>query len=263
MKIRQLLTLVFIVIVGILPAYSQNNTGGLLERRRDKKSLLAGITSTNTNTKVRSAINLWANYADSKKAVLDVMQKDKDPEVRRRIAQVLARKHKAPQAISILRTSLRKANITTQRGASAFLMTAISLHSATGEQVGIKNGLQILSAPTTWFQDVQGEPYPYARKDAARFLAASYLARVNDPGSKKDLGEALRIYATHIVRKLKGASGQERKFWEMRLPAVLNIAIRSGNPDVALEFAGKVELFKNKYEREQLERVLKKAKAIK
>jgi hypothetical protein len=241
-------------------AHGEQSIEKTFEFKRDKKSLFEGLSSSNTNTKVRSAVYLWANQADGRKAAEDVMEKDADPEVRRRIAQVLASKHKHPRAIIILRDSMRAAHIDTQSGASAFLMSAISLHNATGEKAGTPGALHILASSATGYSDVQGDAFAYAKKDSVRVLAASYLTDNVDSGSRKELRAAIKSYASDIVHGIEASSGQERKYWEMRLPTVLDIAIRGGFPDLVDEFASKAGLLENSYERERLDRVIRKAK---
>jgi hypothetical protein len=230
------------------------------EFKQDKKSLYEGLLSENANTRVRSAIFLWTNFPDGKEAAERVMEQDKDPNVRRRIAQVLASKHKNQRAIKVLRETMIALDIRTQSGAMSYLISAESLYSATHEVIGIDQALQILGASQDWFSEVNGSTWAYAQKDAARVMAASYLSMFASGGDKSKFQEKLRAYAADVERNINSSEGTERRYWEGRLPTTLDIALRSGMQSFVLSFDGKQESFKNKYEKRRMLRVIGRAK---
>lgn len=239
---------------------SDDRVEQLFEFRRDQKSLLEGLKSSNSNRRVRSAIYLWNNYPGHKKQVEKLMEEDASIEVRRRIAQVLAVKHRLAKAVGVLKKTLKEVDITTHAGASGFLMGINSLYSASGEVMGLTEAQAILAAPATWFADVAKSSYSFSQRDALRVMAASFLVDHQDKVDKVALQEALRAYVADVERAISRTTGTERKYWEMRLPTVLDIARRIGMPELALGFEGRESLLENEYERMRLKRVIERSK---
>jgi hypothetical protein len=229
------------------------------EQKPSEATLKEQIRGGDMNTKARAAEILWEEFPGSKKAVEDAMENEKNPEARRRIAQVIAAKHKHPRAIAILRESMRQPDFNTHAGALAFLLSAMAIKQATGELSGTKEIIGFVASPAK-FSELEGSSFPYAKRDGLRVMAASFLIDHLGPSDRDSLHEALTAYSQDLENNIKSSSGRERRYWEGRLTTTMEMALRANMPDLPLRFENKKDLLKEKYERERLERALKRAR---
>ena len=258
----ELATIVLLACAGRF-GYCEKTISGMLREagdfNKDKPSLIKNIASQNPDIRVRSALFLWKNYPDSKDAAAAVMEKDQNPDVRRRIAQVLAIQDKEPKAIVVLEGLLKRYDVSSAAGASNFLNAASALQEATGKPYGTKEAFAILKAPSTWFEDAKASKHPDLMRDGIKTNAVSLLSENKEMRQNSELRESLRDYCVDVEKQIDTAEGKNRAHWEGRLAGLLDIALRVQLPDLAREFAPAAEKIKGKYNRQQFDRVMKPA----
>lgn len=261
MKIKTLLRLLLAIAS---TAFAQDTLAqkGSPSKQVDKAQLREQLTTGDMTKKARAADALWEKSPEDRKTVEAAMESEKDPETRRRIAQVLAAKHRHPRAISLLRQSLRDSDTKTQTGAFAFMMSAMALKQSTNETLGVDEALNLVKKPGK-FSDVPDGPLAYAKRDGVRTMAASYLIQNLGPGDRERLRDAMAAYIADTEGNIKSSTGQERKHWEARLATLLEMSLRAGLPSLIAGFENKKDLVGDSYNRARVERSVEKGRTIK